>query len=527
MPVDLQRVPNKRLPLEERLNRLEAENERLCAENASLTAQNKQLALKICALEMAQTRRCGPAVDERQMHLQIRPTETVRLEIELAEVPPNLPSSTTKRGKKKRIHGLDKLANLPVEKETIFIPDEVERNPDQWKEIGREVSHEVLFHPGRLILHSLVRVKFTRIDDRSACPIIAKAPVRFSNDYISASLGIEIVLSKYLEHGALHRLEQRFARMGVDLTRQTQSDTVERFSMWVRPLYELIKRRALQTPYLQIDETFIKYINGRLPGSGQGYFWAVNAIGLAMVFTWIANRKHENAPNVLTGFSGLLQSDGYAAYTNLAASRSDIVLLACWAHVFRAFRDALGDEPAHAKVAMHQISQLYKLEEAWNEQGVSDEERKELRTLKSLPIAAELKTLLDGWAVDMSIPSNKFRKAVGYSANRWEALVECLRHGHTRLDTNLLESKFRPTKIGARNWTFIGHPAAGEKSAIIYTLLTCCRMHRIEPRAYFTDLLERLVPAENRPDSNLLETLLPWNWAAANPQLLVKELPSA
>ena len=275
------------------------------------------------------------------------------------------------------------------------------------------------------------------------------------------------------------------------------------------------------------EQTFIKYINGRLPGSGQGYFWAINAIGLAMVFTWIPNRRHENAATVLDGFHGLLQSDGYAAYGNLAAARSGLVLLACWSHVFRAFRDALADEPAHAKTAMHEIGRLYTLEEEWDRQGIDGPTRQARRAEHSLPIAAELKTRLDAWAADMSIPANKFRTAVGYAANRWEALLECLRHGHTRLDTNLLESKFRPTKIGAKNWTFIGHPAAGEKSAIIYTLLTCCRMHRIEPRAYLTDLLERLVPAEHHPEPGLLEELLPWNWATAHPHLLVKEPQAA
>ncbi|MCC5842528.1 MAG: IS66 family transposase [Opitutales bacterium] len=514
---------------EERLYRLEQALAHLQSENAALRAENAQLRLKIRALEMAQARRGAPAEDERQTLLQIQPTEPVQLEVEHADtpVPPNLPSSTTKRVKKKRIHGLDKLANLPVEKETVFLPDEVERNPSQWKEIRRDVTHEVLFHPGHLAVHRMVRPRFVPVADREARPIIAKAPARFSHDFVSASLAIEIVLSKYLEHGALHRLEQRFKRMGLDLPRQTQSDTVERFSLWVRPLYELIKRKALQTHYLQIDETFIKYINGRLSGSGQGYFWAINAIGLAMVYTWIPNRRHENAATVLDGFSGLLQSDGYAAYTNLAGTRSDLVLLACWSHVFRTFREALGDEPAHAKTAMHEIGRLYTLEETWNEQGVDDETRKALRAEHSLPIANELKTRLDAWAADMSIPSNKFRTAVGYAANRWEALKECLRHGHTRLDTNLLESKFRPTKIGAKNWTFIGHPAAGEKSAVIYTLLTCCRMHRIEPRAYFTDLLERLVPAEHDPGTGLLDELLPWNWATAHPHQLVKEPQAA
>ncbi len=67
----------------------------------------------------------------------------------------------------------------------------------------------------------------------------------------------------------------------------------------------------------------------------------------------------------------------------------------------------------------------------------------------------------DGYAVEMTIPNNNFRVALNYTANQWPELLECLKHGHTRLDTNLLESKFRPTKIGAKNWMFIGHPDAG------------------------------------------------------------------
>ena len=74
---------------------------------------------------------------------------------------------------------------------------------------------------------------------------------------------------------------------------------------------------------------------------------------------------------------------------------------------------------------------------------------------------------------------------------------------------------------------FIGHPQAGDKSAILYTLLACCRIHHIEPRAYLTSLLETLIPADHRPDAKLLESLLPWNWAAANPAHLIKEQPGA
>jgi hypothetical protein len=281
---------------------------------------------------------------------------------------------------------------------------------------------------------------------------------------------------------------------------------------------------AKASDYLQIDETFIKYINGKGSGTGQGYFWAIHSPGDCLIMRWIDNRRHENVETLIDGFNGFLQSDAYAAYRNYAATHPEIILLACWAHAFRKFRDGLEHEPAHARAMMQLISQLYDLEEDWDKQAVNDAERKALRTAHSIPIAESIKAKLDAYAADMTIPNNDFRAAVSYSANQWTALRECFNHGHTRLDTNLLESKFRSTKIGAKNWMWIGHPDAGQKSAIIYSVLKTCEIHRINPQVYFDDALARLIPADGRPSAELLEALMPKNWAATNPGKLLKEL---
>jgi transposase len=293
--------------------------------------------------------------------------------------------------------------------------------------------------------------------------------------------------------------------------------------MWLEPLYERIDRCAKESAYLQIDETFIKYINGRLPGVGQGYFWATHSPGHCMVLKWIDNRRHENVGKLIEGFSGILQSDAYAAYGNYAALHPGIILAACWAHAFRKFRDGIEHEPAEAKLVMGLIGKLYKLEEQWDEEAISDTRRKALRAEHSLPIAEQIKTKLDAYAADMTIPKSKFREAVSYTANNWPALKECLKHGHIRLDTNLLESKFRPTKIGEKNWMFIGHPDAGQKSAIIYTVLNTCAIHRIDPRQYLEHALEQLIAADRQPTEQLLESLIPENWAKAHTDKLIKE----
>ena len=476
--------------------------------------------LKIRALEIAQAKRVKQD-DEAQQYLHIEPTESVRAdsdedcddEANQDEEVPKIPSSSTKRTGKKRIDIEQKLKGLPVIRETVRIPHEVEASPDQWEEIGEVVTEEVLVIPTKLGRHLIRSKKYRNKEDRTSAPIIAKAPIRFSSSYVSSSLAIYIVLSKYLDHSTLYRLEKKFERMGLEMTRQSQSDAVQRMSGWLRPLYEFMDKRAKSSGYLQIDETFIRYINGNKAGVGQGYFWAIHAPGQSIVLKWINNRRHENVETLVEGFSGILQSDGYAAYGNYAEQHPGITLAACWAHTFRKFRDALEHEPAHAKSMMQLISKLYKLEEKWDLGDVSPSKRKLLRQAESIPIAEQIKDKLDGYAVDMTIPKNDFRVALNYTANQWPELLECLNHGHTRLDTNLLESKFRPTKIGAKNWMFIGHPDAGQKSAIIYSLLQTCTIHNINPYDYLTDVLAKLIPHDGRPPEATLEKLLPQNWS--------------
>jgi hypothetical protein len=59
----------------------------------------------------------------------------------------------------------------------------------------------------------------------------------------------------------------------------------------------------------------------------------------------------------------------------------------------------------------------------------------------------------------------------------------------------LIENTIRPSALGRKNWLLIGHPEAGELSAIIYTLLGSCRRHGINPFDYTKDFFRRLAAA--------------------------------
>lgn len=64
------------------------------------------------------------------------------------------------------------------------------------------------------------------------------------------------------------------------------------------------------------------------------------------------------------------------------------------------------------------------------------------------------------------------------------------------IDNNLIENAIRPRALGKRNWLFIGHPEAGARSAILYTLLGSCRRLGINPFDYLKDLFTRLPAAK-------------------------------
>jgi hypothetical protein len=75
-----------------------------------------------------------------------------------------------------------------------------------------------------------------------------------------------------------------------------------------------------------------------------------------------------------------------------------------------------------------------------------------------------------------------------------------------------IKNAIRPSAIGKKNWLFIGHPAAGQRSAIIYSLVVSCERHGKDPLAYLRDVLSRLPSMTNQDD---LTPLTPAGWQPA------------
>jgi hypothetical protein len=76
----------------------------------------------------------------------------------------------------------------------------------------------------------------------------------------------------------------------------------------------------------------------------------------------------------------------------------------------------------------------------------------------------------------------------------------------------LVENDIRPTVVGRKRWLFIGHPEAGWRSTVIYSILISCRRRGLNPLEYLTDVLTRL-PSMKITQIN---ELLPAHWKPAS-----------
>ena len=109
------------------------------------------------------------------------------------------------------------------------------------------------------------------------------------------------------------------------------------------------------------------------------------------------------------------------------------------------------------------------------------------------------------------LPRSKLGEAMGYTLNQWPALARIVEHGEVEWTNNLVENKIRPTALGKKNWMFFGSEEAGERNAMVHTLIANCRLHGIEPCEYLKDVLARLPSTTHQH----VAELTPLNWKKA------------
>ena len=159
---------------------------------------------------------------------------------------------------------------------------------------------------------------------------------------------------------------------------------------------------------------------------------------------------------------------------------------------------------------MGQIGLLYAVESHLRATQAGPQLRAAVRAWPSRPILARLRRALELVRRHV-LPKSLLGQAIDYALARWAALTRYVDDGQLEIDNNRCENALRPTAIGKKNFLSIGHPEAGQRSAVIYSVLGSCRRHGINPAEYLQDVFERLPKAK----TSEVPALTPAAWAKA------------
>lgn len=417
----------------------------------------------------------------------------------------------------KRAAPAELYAKLPITETRVIEPEEVKAEPEAFEQIGEERTFEVEITPPQLTKREIIRPKYKAKTDRSQPPVIAPAPARVvPGGYASAGLLAWVCVSKYLDHLPLYRQEQMLGRWGAAIPRSSLCEWIRIASDWLQPIYRRMHAHLLGGDYLQADETPIKCQD---PDAGksavsQNYLWLVSRPGGDVVFDWKLSRRHGELTGLVRDFKGVLQADGYEAYDAHADKHPEVIRVGCWAHARRKFAEAQAEDAQAVRVVLKLIGRLYRFEREWDEADAACGRGRDAQARARLRGEHFTRSLRWLHALGVALrarhrPKSGLGLASGYLLGQWASLVRHVEQGQTRLDNNLVENAVRPTKLGLKNWLFVGHPEAGQRSAILYSVIVSCLRHGVEPLAYLRDVLTRLPSMTNQDD---LDPLLPSRW---------------
>jgi transposase len=92
-------------------------------------------------------------------------------------------------------------------------------------------------------------------------------------------------------------------------------------------------------------------------------------------------------------------------------------------------------------------------------------------------------------------------------SDTWQGLTRFIDDGRIELDNNTVERSIRGIKLNRKNALFAGSDGGAEHWAVVASLTETCKLKDVDPLAYFTDVLTRIVNGHPNRD---IDQLLPW-----------------
>jgi len=476
-------------------------------QNDALTLRQADLKIQALTFELAYYKRIRFANKSEQFSLEQRElfeeswnTDTSALEAEVEQV------ASTQQPKRERA-GRQPLPDHLPRIEHRHEPESCacgQCGKDLVK-IGEDISEQLDVEPTRFFVHRHIRPQYAcRVCETvNAAPI---PPAVIDGGMAAPGLLTWVMVSKFMDHLPLYRLEQIAARSHVPLARSTLAEWVGRVGVALQPLVDRLSALLRERSVLHADETPVPQLD---PGTGKtkkATLWAYRSSDLEpgppiLVFDYQSGRHGVHARNYLEGWQGHLMVDDYAGYKALFTQ--GVTELACLAHARRKFFDLYAaNQSLVAAEALRRIGELYDVER--QARGMDAASRLQVRQRDAQPKLDALRAWLIQTRITVADGSGT-AKALDYSIKRWPALMRYADSGVLPIDNNPVENAIRPIAIGKKNWLFAGSARAGKRAAAIQSLLGTAKLNGLDPHAWLKETLEKL-PAW--PNSRI-DALLP------------------
>jgi transposase len=396
--------------------------------------------------------------------------------------------------------------HLPRVEITVLPPEVEKRGLDAFERIGEETCETIERRPASLVVARVVRPKFIAKDAPKDAPteVLVSEPLELPIPRGLAGPGMlaDTIVKRWQDHLPLNRLEDVYAREGLDLARSTICGWHMTLAELIEPLIGAMRVDAFKQPYLCTDATGV--LVQQAERCRTGHFWVLVAPGRHVLFEYTADHSSDAVDDVLAGYQGYLVADAHVVYDHLYAT-GDVVEVNCWAHARRYFFKALTSDPERAKTALGFIGALFRIERT-----LADSPRKkkeQIRNKRSRPIVDAFFSWCDAEAL-LVLDDTPIADGIRYARNQRVGLSRFLEDGRLPIHNNLSELALRREAVGRKNWLFVGSDEAGEVNAAFTSLLASCRLCGIEPWAYLRDVF-CLLP--KWPEHRLLE-LAPVHW---------------
>ena len=385
--------------------------------------------------------------------------------------------------------------------------------------IGEDVRERLDVVPAEFFVHRHVYGKWAC----RCCQTLKQqptAPEVIEGGVPASGLLAHTLISRFTDHLPYYRQEAINARSGVHTPRSTLAAWAGQAGAALEPLYDAHKRFVLGCQVLHADETPVALLD---PGAGKtrrAYVWAYarshHDPTPGVVYDFCLGRGAQYPVAFLAGdaragqrrWAGTLLTDRYSAYDTVLDERvhPQRRAAACVAHARRKFDElaktgmsALGEE------AIRRFARIYEVEGELA--ALHDEERRARRQELAKPLWDKLNEWLE-LERRLVVDGGPAAAAIDYTLNHWVALTRHLDDGAVPIDNNHLERQIKPWAMGRKAWMFVGSELAGQRAAMVMSLVQSARLNGHDPFAYLSDVLRRL-PTQLNPR---LAELLPHLW---------------